>query len=229
MLLFNRSPWMLRKPDDPPAPPAVEPPPTEPPAEPPAPPKSEDPAVDKLLDLIKSDPERAAKEIKDLRKEAADKRERLKAFEDKEKAAQDKQLTEQGEFKTLAENRAQEIEDLKKARKDDAIRTAVLLAAARAEIADPEDALKLADLSKVVVDGLNVTGATEVVAALIAAKPYLVKSTLSPAPAEPPTPRVTPTNPGGGPQMTAADLKKLTTQQIADMPPDELAAILAQK
>lgn len=232
-MLMNRSPWLLRKPDDLPGTnPVVEPPVVEPPAAPapaaPQPPAPEEPG-DELLELIKRDPERAAKEIKELRIEAADKRAKLKKHEDDAKAANDAKLAEQGDFKKLFEEREQEVKDLKKARQDDSIRTAVILSAAKAGVADPEDAYKLADLSAVKVEGSGVTGVAEAIAALIAAKPYLVKLTSS-APADPPpSPRVSPTNPGGGPQMKADDLKKLTPQQIAAMKPEDIAAILAQK
>jgi hypothetical protein len=64
------------------------------------------------------------------------------------------------------------------------IRAAVLLEAARAGIADPADALALADLTGVTLDEAGqVAGAREAVEALVVTKPYLIAgAALTPSP-----------------------------------------------
>jgi len=173
--------------------------------------------------------ERMRDALKKANREAADHRKKAEAYEAEKKAAEEKALADQGKFKELAEKREKELEGLKAQITQNTLRSAVLLEAAKAGIADPEDAVKLADLSKVKVEESGVSGVTEAVAALIAAKPYLVKPTSSAPDAPPPPPKVGATNPGGGPQMTADDLKKMTMQEIAAMGQDAIAAILARK
>jgi len=87
-----------------------------------------------------------------------------------------------------------------------AIQAAVIAAAARAGIADPEDAVRLADLEGVEIDeDGTVSGADEAVAALVEAKPYLRGEQAGP------TPGVRPLKPGdegppGGPSRRIRDL-----------------------
>lgn len=72
-----------------------------------------------------------------------------------------------------------------------AIQRAIISEAAKAGFVDPEEAVQLADLSKVTIDDDDsVTGADEVVAALVAAKPHLLKDTKT-------TPQIGATNPAG--------------------------------
>lgn len=197
------------------------PPDNQPPTNPPTPPAPPQEKPDELLELIKADPKRAAEEIRELRKEAGDNRKKAQDAEEKRKTDEEKRLKEQGDFKDLAEKREQEIADLKASQRQDKINTAVTLEAAKAGIADPADAMKLADLSKVAVgeDGA-VSGVAEAIADLVKAKPYLVKSTPS-AP-----PKIGATNPGSGPSLTAADLKKMTQAEIMALSDDEVAAAL---
>lgn len=138
--------------------------------------------------------------VEKLRREAAEYRTKLRDIEVRAKAAEEAKLIEQQQYKELAEARAVELEQERKARetlesslKTTAIKNAVSLEAAKAGIVDPDDALRLADLTNVEVnqDG-TVKGVSEAIAALVAAKPYLT-SKQPPAKAVPP---VGATNPG---------------------------------
>ena len=171
-----------------------------------------------------SDPAAAYAEIQKLRDEAGRYRTRANQLEaDLETAAFD------------AAERGQALDALKATVRQGEVRTAVLLEAARAGIADPSDALALADLSGVAVgeDGA-VTGAKEAVEALAAAKPYL-RSRYDPAVdpypeyPRPSAPAINPTNPGGGPALRPADLRALSSEAIARMDPDELRAALSNR
>lgn len=197
----------------------------DPPAAPPTPaPAAQPEKKDELVELIKADPIKTAEEIRALRKEAADNRHKAQKAEDDAKATEEKKLKEQGEYKELAEKREKELADLRAAQKQDRINSAVALEAAKAGIADPADAIKLADFSKVAVDDAGVvSGVAEAIADLVKAKPYLVKANPQAQP------KVGATNPGGGPVLTAADLKKMSQAEIYNMDPDAVAAALARK
>lgn len=201
----------------------VTPPEGTPPATPPTPAPATPPEPeDELVKLIKADPNRTAEEIRSLRHEAAENRKKAQEAEDKRKADEAKALEEQGKYKELAEKREQEIKALKDGQRAGEIRTTVLLEAAKAGIADPADALKLADLSKVdVSEGGAVTGVAEAIAALIKAKPYLAK------PSGASQPNIGATNPAGGPAMNAADFRNMTPRQIASMDPEIVRAALS--
>ena len=171
-----------------------------------------------------SDPAAAYAEIQKLRDEAGRYRTRANQLEaDLETAAFD------------AAERSQALDALRETLRKGEIRTAVLLEAARAGIADPSDALLLADLSGVSLgeDGA-VTGAKEAVEALAAAKPYL-RSRYDPMTEPYPelpgraAPAIAPTNPGAGPALRPADLRALSSEAIARMDPDELRAALSNR
>lgn len=246
-MLMPRTHRMRWTPDEPPAgAPAGEAPAATPPATPPAQqPAGQDPAaasqtpppdggkpepkptgdeeIDKLAKQIEEDPAKAAKEIKKLRKEAESRGEENRLLKEKQKQIDEAALAEQGKFKELAESRLKDVDDLKAAHAKDIIALKVQLRAARMNFNDPEDAAVDAVLSKVKVgkDG-QLEGIDEALKAYAEAKPYLVKQ--PDAPSGPP--KVAPTNPGGGPTLTATDLKKLRPEQIAAMKPEEVAAIL---
>lgn len=195
-------------------------PPATPPIAPATPPVADE---DELVAKIKADPNRTAEEIRALRHEAAENRRKAtKATEDAQ-AAEATKLKEQGEYKTLAEKQAEEIKALKDGQRAGEIRSAVLLEASKAGIADPADALKLADLSKVDLGEGGVTGAAEAVAALIKAKPYLVKSDKGAAP------DIGTSNPAGGPGLTARDLEKMSMKEIYAMNPEDVTAAMQRK
>lgn len=109
----------------------------------------------KLTDLFGEDPEKVAQALKEQK--------------DKEKSETDK-LREQA---TQAEAKAKAAEERAKTA---LIEAAFVVAAKEANIVDPEDALKLADLGQVQVDDQGtVKGVKEAIEALTKAKPYLVK------------------------------------------------------
>lgn len=195
-------------------------PPATPPAAPATPPVEPE---DELVSKIKADPNRTAEEIRALRHEAAENRKKATKATEDAAAAEAAKLKEQGEYKTLAEKQAEEIKALKDGQRAGEIRTAVLLEASKAGIADPNDALKLADLSRVEFGEGGVTGVAEAVAALVKAKPYLVKTDT------PAQPNIGASNPAGGPGLRASDLAKMTSQQIAAMSPDDVATALQRK
>jgi alanyl-tRNA synthetase len=189
-----------------------------PPAAPPA--QDADGKGKSLVDLIKADPERTAKEIEELRKEAQKLRKERTALEEKQKSDEDAKLVEQNKFKELAESRAAEIQKLKEERRQDAIRAAVRLEAAKLKFIDPEDAMVDAVLSKVKADDNGVTGVTEALTEYVTAKPYLIFN------GQPSNPKLGATNPGGGPRLTSADLKKMSQNEIAALTDDQVAAAL---
>lgn len=103
------------------------------------------------------------------------------------------------------------------------VKSAVTLAATKADAVDPDAVLALLPSDSVTVgDDGQVTGADDAVKALLKEKPYLVGK---------PAPR-----PGGadggarstsGAPLTADALRKMTAEQVAALPPDTVAAALA--
>jgi hypothetical protein len=179
-----------------------------------------------IPDWVK-DPQAAYAEIQKTRGEAAETRRRLKAIEDKQAEEADKALEDQKKFKELADKRAEELETLRETHRQSAIRNAVLLEATRLNIADPADAYQLADLSKAAIDDNDtITGVAEAVAALVAAKPYLVRTgapTPTPAPSAPKLPA---TNPSSASTLTADGLRKMTREEIDRLPMSEIEEAL---
>lgn len=113
----------------------------------------------------------------DLKKARADLAERKKA--DDERAA--KELEDQGKHKELAEKAIAERDDYKGRYEQTAKRNAFLTAAAAAGVKLVDDAWKLADHSKLSLDDDgNVTGAEEVVKALVESRPFLVGEAVKP-------------------------------------------------
>ncbi len=98
----------------------------------------------------------------------------LKTLKDKQKADEDKRLTENNEFKTLAEQRASELESSKTEVKNMRIDQALTNLLIPEGVVDLEGALKLVDRSKVAIDDNgNVTGAKEALESLKTGKAYL--------------------------------------------------------
>lgn len=125
-----------------------------------------------------AEPETFSREyVEELRRENAKYRTERNDFKTKLDDAEAKKLEEQGKFKELADQRAAELEDLKLKRREDAVQAAVRLEALKMGFNDPNDAYTAADLSKVKVGEMgDVSGVQEAIVALVAAKPYLVKS-----------------------------------------------------
>jgi len=123
-----------------------------------------------------------------------------------------------------------------------ALRAAIAAAANAAHAVDADTVALLVDRSTLTVgDDGAVAGATEAVAALLAAKPFLA-GPVTPSGGDVVTPaggdvtpaaagKLTPGFDGGarpGPKgITAAQLRTMTPRQIADLPPDLVSAALA--
>lgn len=98
----------------------------------------------------------------------------LKQLKDQQKADEDKRLQENNEFKTLAENRATELETANKTIKDMQINQALTNVLVPEGVVDLEGALKLVDRSKLGIDDNgNVTGVKEALESLKTDKAYL--------------------------------------------------------
>jgi predicted RNase H-like nuclease (RuvC/YqgF family) len=182
-----------------------------------------------LADLIKNDPERAEREIRQLRREAAAEREKREKLEAERKANDDKALSEQGKYKELADQRQTEIEKLKADFATERLQSKVRDAARALKFNDPDDALVPAVLGKVKADkDGNPEGIEEALKEYVAAKPYLIISTDGAG--KPPLPgKMGVTNPANQPGLTQADLKKLTAQEIYAMSQEEVDAALTRK
>lgn len=98
----------------------------------------------------------------------------LKQLKDKQKADEEKRLQENNEFKTLAEQRAAELETSQKTIKNMQIDQALTNVLVPEGVVDLEGALKLVDRSKLGIDDNgNVTGVKEALESLKTAKAYL--------------------------------------------------------
>lgn len=98
----------------------------------------------------------------------------LKTLKDKQKADEEKRLQENNEFKTLAEQRASELETSQKTIKNMQIDQALTNVLVPEGVVDLEGALKLVDRSKIGIDDNgNVTGVKEALESLKTAKAYL--------------------------------------------------------
>ena len=134
--------------------------------------------------------------VKGLRKESAgyrtqvrDLEAKLAQFEKAQSQAEEERLAKQNEWQQLAEKRQTEIEALKTAHAEQAKQIqqqrikAAFISEAAGKVVDIEAAYQLANLSSVEVDESgSINGVTEVVTALLEAKPYLVANGKIPAP-----------------------------------------------
>jgi hypothetical protein len=121
--------------------------------------------------------------VEELRRENAKYRTERNDLKTKLEADATAKLEEQGKYKELAEKREAEVEDMRLKWRTDTIRAAVKLEALTMGFNDPADAYVQADLSGVQVgDTGDVTGVKDAVAALIAAKPYLLSTAKTRAP-----------------------------------------------
>lgn len=156
-------------------------PPAEPPAADPEPPKT---FTQEELDKIVAD--RIARERKKLER-FADYDDIKKKAEEYEKALEEKRLAELTEKERLEEiakkhetekqTLAQELEQLRESVKRERIVNEFIKVATALNVAYIDDALKLADLSAVMVDEEGVKGVKEAVEALVQHKPFLVAQT----------------------------------------------------
>lgn len=119
-------------------------------------------------------------------KRATDAEKKLKAFETAQAAADTAKLTEQQNFQRLYETEqgkaatlAAELEQIKADRRTDKIATAIEKVARDMKFAEPADAFRFIDLSKIEVDETSgeVKGADVLVKELAKAKSYLLAQT----------------------------------------------------
>lgn len=106
---------------------------------------------------------------------------KLSAYEKAEQEKADAELTELDRIKKeldakseVEQSLTQQIEELKKASEQEKITNAFIKSATTANIAYLDDALRLADLSGVSVEGGKVVGVDDVVKALVEEKPFLI-------------------------------------------------------
>jgi hypothetical protein len=172
------------------------------------------------------DPVKAYAEIQKLRQEAAANRTAAKEAADKLSKAEADKLAKAGEWEALATKRAEELEALREDLKQGAIKSAAIAEAAKVGFRVPEDAYLLGNLADVeATDGGEVKGMTAAIKALAESRPDL----LGPVKNAPPAPKLPPSNPGGGPALTADALRQMSPQQIASMKPEDVRAALSRK
>lgn len=135
------------------------------------------------------------KEVKQLRREAASWRTKLRAAEEAEEQRRRSEMTELERLKADLEAERQARATAEEQRTRQLLRTQVIAAAAKAGLNDPEDAVRMLDTSEMTVaDDGTVDGLEQALGALLKAKPYLIKSTSG---------TISPTNPAGGQQRTS--------------------------
>lgn len=148
--------------------------------------EGQDPAQDATPQEVEAQEEQtfSAEYVRKLRQENAKYRTERNTALATIQEHEDAGLAENQQFKELADKRQERIVELEQGLverddqlRDSAIRTTVFAEAAKAGFVDPEEAFRLADLSKVKVDDDgSVSGASESVQALAEAKPHLLKT-----------------------------------------------------
>jgi hypothetical protein len=146
-------------------------------------------------------------ELAKARKDAASYRTKLRKLEEDEEARKREAMSELDRLKADYETLKQRMADAGASRKDALIRAAVTAAASKAGLADVEDAMRLGALDSVTREGDKVSGAEDVVAALVASKPYLVAG-------EGKRPAPSPTNPSSPSRLTIDAIKRMSVEEI---------------
>ena len=131
----------------------------------------------------------------------------LKAAVDKLRDTERANQTETERLRADNETLKQRMADAEASRKNALIRAAVTAAASKAGLADVEDAMRLGALESVTLEGDKVSGAEDVVAALVASKPYLVAG-------EGKRPAPSPTNPSSPSRLTIDAIKRMSVEEI---------------
>lgn len=143
-------------------------------------------------------------ELARARKEAAKYRAELRQYQDAEEARKREAMTAaeklQADFEALQAKFVKAEAD----RRDALIRSAVTTAASNAGFVDVEDAMRLLPTEELEVDGDMVHGVDELVAKLVASKPYLTKRQGAPSP----------TNPSSPSRLTLDAVKRMSPQEI---------------
>lgn len=134
------------------------------------------------------------KEVKALRKEAATWRNKLRQAEEAEAQRQRAEMTELERIKADLEVERQARAQAEQRQREQLIRTQVISSAARSGFNDPEDAIRMLDISTLEVDESGkINGLDGALQALAKSKPYLLRTTAT----------ISPTNPSGGPQKAS--------------------------
>lgn len=158
-------------------------------------PQTEEPTDGQAPQGEQPDIEGLLKEVKQLRREAASWRTKLRTAEEAEEQRRRSEMTELERLKADLEAERQARAQAEQQRTQQLLRTQVISAAAKAGLNDPEDAVRMLDTSEMTVaDDGTVDGLEEALGALLKAKPYLIKSTSG---------MISPTNPAGGQQRTS--------------------------
>jgi hypothetical protein len=149
-----------------------------------------------------------------------DTRARLQKLEDAQTDAEKKKLAETGEFKTLAEKAQAEAADLKGKYEHSVRYNAFMAAAIKAGVTLVEDAWKLADSSKLVIDANGaVAGAEDIVKELVASRPFLAGKAPAPKSGAPSNPPKDGTDPGAKRTYKRSELRdtKFFAEHKADI------------
>ena len=110
-------------------------------------------------------------------KELNEQAKQAKKLQQEKEAAEQKRLEEEGKWEDLAKAKDQELQTAKTRLENTAKNSAIVAAAAKAGVTDPNDAIALIDKGKIEIDDDgNVSGAEDLVAELVKAKPYLLNS-----------------------------------------------------
>jgi len=171
-------------------------------------PVGQEPAVTESTDHEQDAPTLDADAIKAelarARKEAARYRTELRKFQDAEEERKRAAMSDaeklQAEYEGLQARYAKAEAD----RREALIRAAVTAAASNAGFVDVEDAMRLLPTEEIEVDGDRVDGVDELVAQLVASKPYLTKRQGAPSP----------TNPSSPSRLTLEAIKRMSPQEI---------------
>ena len=143
-------------------------------------------------------------ELARARKEAAKYRAELRQYQEAEEARKREAMTAaeklQADFEALQAKFVKAEAD----RRDALIRSAVTTAASNAGFVDVEDAMRLLPTEEIEVDGDTVHGVDELVAKLVASKPYLTRRQGAPSP----------TNPSSPSRLTLEAVKRMSPQEI---------------
>lgn len=181
--------------NQPPNPPAPGPgnPPGNPPANPPATPPAPTKPINEMTfeELAAANPH-----AKGMLRDLQDERSKRQELEKSEAARREKEMADQGQFKTLAETKQKEADDFRVKYETEAKRNAFFAAATAAKVTDLDAAWKLADHGKITLDANGaVAGAKEAIEELVKAKPYLVGNANPPKVGDPSAP---PADPNAG-------------------------------
>lgn len=158
-------------------------------------------------------------ELKRVRRESARYRTQLRELQSQAEEAAKAQLPEVDRLKADLAKAQAAMAERETAMAAQRLRSAVLMAAARAGFQDPEDAFRMIDVSELDVDGDQVGGVDEALAALRKSKPYLVRGAGTPA--------IPPTNPAGQRALTRDDIRAMSQDEI-NRRWDEVEKVLAQ-